>query len=83
MSNTAHPYVPINCSFYDYLEEAATHGQLATIEYREETAVRKIKSRIKTLFIENKVEYMMLENGTSIRLDYLVSFNGKTLPNIC
>lgn len=76
-------YIPINCSFYDYLEEAATLHQIAVIDYYENGELVQIKSRIKTLFIEDKVEFMKLENGQSIRLDNLIKFNGKALPKGC
>lgn len=82
MDNTL-PYIPINCSFYDYLEEAATLRLSSIIEYLEGDQNIKIESRIKTLFIKDKIEFMMLENGQSIRLDHLIKFNGKPLPKSC
>lgn len=78
-----HPYIPINCSFYDYLEEAATLRRTAIINYYQEGKPTEVTSRIKTLFIKDKVEYMLLENEETIRLDALISFNGKPLPNSC
>lgn len=76
-------YIPINCSFYDYLEEAATLKQVAVINYFKNGLSARIESRIKTLFIKDKVEFMELENGQSIRLDNLINFNGKPLPMSC
>jgi Rho-binding antiterminator len=81
--NNNQTYIPINCSFYDYLEEAATLGNVAVIEYMKEGSVESVEDKIQTLFIENKVEYMMLEKGQTIRLDNLISFNGKLLANSC
>ena len=72
-------YKPICCVFYDYIEEAATLKKASTIEYLEDNSVVQVESKIQTLVIKNKVEYMVLENGHSIRLDYLLSFNGKLL----
>ena len=77
------PYIPINCSFYDYLEEAATLGKWSIIEYISQGFVVTIEAKIHTLFVKNKVEFMELENGQSIRLDNLISFDGKTLPMRC
>ncbi len=82
MDNTA-TYVPISCSFYDYLEEAATLQKVSKIEFEKEDKTVIIESIIKTLFIKNKVEYMLLENEESIRLDSMISFNGKPLPKNC
>lgn len=81
--DNAQPYIPISCSFYDYLEEAATLKKVAIIDYFENGIPTKIESWIKTLFIKDKIEFMMLENGQSIRLDHLIRFNGKALPKSC
>jgi len=76
-------YIPINCSFYDYLEEAATLGSLSTIEYLDNTGVVQVESKIQTMVIRDKIEYMVLENRRSIRLDHIISFNGVPLPKNC
>lgn len=81
--DSVQPYIPINCSFYDYLEEAATLKQVSIIEHVENGVTSKVESRIKTLFIKDKVEFMELEDGRPIRLDNLISFNGKPLPKSC
>ncbi len=83
MSESNLPYVPINCSFYDYLEEVATLGRLSAIEYMEDNRSEKLESKIQTLVSRDKIEYMVLENGQSIRLDYLLSINGISLPKSC
>ena len=83
MKHSNSSYIPINCSFYDYLEEAATLGSLSTIGYLDNDRLVQVKSKIKTLVIKDKVEYMVLEDGLLIRLDYLISFNGKVLPKSC
>lgn len=83
MSDMDKPYVPISCSFYDYLEQAATLGTEAEVEFKEGDNAAKVVSRIKTLTIKDKVEYMVLENGQHIRLDFLISFDGKPLPKAC
>lgn len=75
--------MPISCSFYDYLEEAATLGTVSTIEYLDKNLVVEVQSKIKTLLLKDKVEYMVLENNQIIRLDNLLSFNGKLLANSC
>ncbi len=76
-------YIPISCSFYDYLEEAATLKQVANVSFWDEGETKIVEARIKTLFIKNKVEYMLLDNNQEIRLDSLISFNGNKLPKSC
>jgi len=83
MNNESKPYIPISCSFYDYLETAATLKQTASISYKQDNSLLEIESRIKNLFVKDKIEYMELENGQLIRLDLLVTFNGKPLQNRC
>lgn len=83
MNDIIRPYVPINCSFYDFLEEAATLGKLSTIEFLENGCVVQVESIIQTLVIKDKVEYVVLANNQAIRLDLLISFNGLPLPKSC
>lgn len=73
------PYVPISCSFYDYLEEAATIGNQNEIEYLLEDKVVVKQARLKTLVVKDKIEYAILDSGESIRLDRILTFNKKAL----
>ena len=77
-------YIPINCSYYDELEAAATQRRVVTIAYRDEQeAVQEVATRIKDLYARNKEEFMVLENGLEFRLDRLVSIDGKVPPLAC
>jgi len=79
------PYIPINCSYYDELEAFATLRKEVTIIYRtagdQETA--EAKGIIETFRIRDKVEYLLLRDGQEIRLDWLVTVDGKPLPLAC
>lgn len=78
------PYQPISCSFYDELEALATLKQNCTIVYKDTEGQEKtIQSKILNLYTREKVEYMTLENECSIRLDQLISIDGKILKNYC
>jgi len=68
-------YTPISCSFYDYLEEAATLGKPAMITYEHGQQRINILAKVKTIEIKDKVEYLILEDDTSIGLNKLISFN--------
>lgn len=77
-------YVPISCNFYDELEAIAVRQQTSLIQYLNEAGeAQEAIGNIKDLFVENKVEYMLLDNGQRIRLDTLLSVNGKALKNYC
>lgn len=77
-------YVPISCSFYDELEALATLRQAAMIHYTNENGkTTEIEGKIKDFFIREGAEYLLLASGLEIRLDYIVSVNGKIMRNYC
>lgn len=68
-------YKPISCNVYDKLESDAVTGKISRIQYKIEGEVLSIQSKIKTFKIKGGAEYMILENGSEIRLDHIISFN--------
>jgi Rho-binding antiterminator len=78
------PYIPIDCHYYDELEALATLREEAVILYVADSGeTLTVTSLIKDFFIVDKVEYMLLANGVEIRLDTIVSVNGKERPGAC
>ncbi len=76
-------YHPIQCSDYDLLESLATIGTRCSITYAEEGLTRNVQAIIKDLVTENKQEYMLLDNGETLRLDTIISINGRHFSNVC
>ncbi|MTI30871.1 hypothetical protein [Xanthovirga aplysinae] len=76
-------YNPISCNYYDRLEHWATRGEEVNIVFWENGRKQEVMARIKNLFVRAKVEYMLLDNGLELRLDYLVSVEGFELPKAC
>lgn len=77
-------YQPISCNFYDELEALATLRSLCIIEYHDKNANKhKAEGVIKDLYIRDKAEYLLLNTGFEIRLDQLISVNGKELKGYC
>lgn len=77
-------YQPISCNFYDELEALATLRSSCTIIYQDEHANRQeTEGVIKDLYIRDKAEYLLLNTGFEIRLDQLISVNGKELKGYC
>lgn len=77
-------YTPINCHYYDELEAFATLRKNVSIRYYENgTDIQEKTARIVDFQIKEKVEYMILDDQTSIRLDWLESVNGKVPPAAC
>lgn len=73
------PYIPIDCSFYDELELIALRGSEAEIIYLAENNPVRKHGIIRSLESKAGAEYMILTDGTEIRLDNLLSINGKVL----
>jgi Rho-binding antiterminator len=69
-------YVPINCEFHDVLEATAIKRKLAAITFDDIQGDRHTAStRIVDLYSEAGVEFMRLENGSTVRLDHVVSLD--------
>lgn len=81
------PYTPIDCGFYDELLARATLRRPATVVYQSDAAEAVIKivaeDVIEDVYSEGEAEYLRLRGGTVIRLDRLVSVDGKPLPRAC
>ncbi len=77
------PYTPISCSFYDRLEEAATLSKNVLIEYLANNKTEVRKSIITTIRLKDKIEWLVLEDGSEIRLDRILSLDGVELKTHC
>ena len=78
------PYIPISCSYYDELEAIATlRRRVVVVFQRPGEEPQSVEAGIRDFRTENKIEYMLLDNGTEIRLDWLISADGKDVPTAC
>lgn len=74
-------YVPVDCGFHDELESLATLRQECLIFYHNATGeIVERRDRIADVYAANKADYIKLTDGTEIRMDHLVSVNGKLRP---
>lgn len=77
-------YQPISCDYYDELEIVAMRQTIAEVVFENEAGEKTtISTKIKTLQTRNSEEFLILENGDEIRLDKLISMNGKVVKNYC
>ena len=77
-------YQPISCHFYDELELLAIRQKKCSIVYLDETGNQLEKLAIIIDFkIIDAAEFMLLKDGEKIRLDRLVSVDGKVLKGFC
>lgn len=77
-------YQPISCNFYDHLEAIATLRKRIIIRYLDKTGKEtSTLAQIKDLYVKDKVEYMVLDNDDTIRLDHLLAVDGEKLAAYC
>lgn len=75
-------YQPISCSFHDHLEAWATTQADCKIKFRDSRKKDcSVTGKIKDIYTRNGIEFMVIDNGTKIRLDQLIHVNGKHLQN--
>lgn len=73
-----HEYRLVDCGFHDQLEVLATLQQTCEIIYcnaAEETV--EVQGQIMDVYAANKADFLKLKDGTEIRLDRLISVDGK------
>ena len=73
------PYLPIDCNFYDILEATAVKRKTVPIIIIENNIQKTIESKIIDLYAKDSIEYMVMENDKTIRLDQIVSVDGVLL----
>lgn len=72
-------YIPVSCDFHDELEALATLRQVCQVIYRNESdEVIEVCDRIVDVYAAHHADYMRLSNGAEIRLERVISVNGKT-----
>lgn len=73
-------YNPISCEFFDQLNVAMQRKIPSTIVYfKDETLDEKltIKGLVTTMEVIDGIEFLVLNTKEKIRLDLVITFNGK------
>lgn len=74
-------YVPIDCDFYDRLEAAAVQRRSVEVCFQPPgEAEKRILARVMTLETRQREEWLVLDNGQRLRLDWLTRFDGHVRP---
>ena len=75
-------YLPISCDLHSELELYALRQQPVEIRYATaEGDEATVEASIRDLYTRNGEEFLLLPDGSEIRLDQLVSVGGKLLAN--
>ncbi|WP_121626818.1 transcriptional antiterminator Rof [Poseidonibacter antarcticus] len=71
-------YNPISCEFFDQLNVAMQRKIPSTIVYlKDEETKETVKGIVLTMEVKDGIEYMILKSSEKIRLDTVLTFNGK------
>jgi len=74
-------YKPIDCSFHDELEAAATLRRHVLLQYFSDLHELRVESVvIRDLGIRDRAEYAQLSNGEEVRLDRIMRLDEKIAP---
>lgn len=74
-------YHPIDCNYYDELVLLAMRKRNVEIVYQvSNSKITTIQSVIRDIYTKEKEEFLLLESGLPIRLDKLISVDGKAVP---
>ena len=77
-------YQPIDCDYYDEIESWSIAKAVCDIEYTDAVGQAAfVTSRIADVFARDGAEFLRIDTGELIRLDRLLSINGKQLPKAC
>jgi Rho-binding antiterminator len=76
-------YQPINCAYHDLLLHYATRKEEVLLEYAIDNEIYTAKALIKDVFTRNKEEFVLLGDGTQIRLDRIQKLNDTPFQGYC
>lgn len=65
-------YQPVSCDLVDQIEIFATNRQTVRVVVGDESHSFLLKSKIKTWYTKDKVEYLVFQGNVKIRLDKII-----------
>ncbi len=77
-------YRLVDCNFHDELEALATLRQSCKMVYRAvDGEVVEVEDQIVDIYAAHKADFLKLKDGTEIRLDRIITVNGKPIEFTC
>ena len=70
-------YTPISCEFFDQLNVAMQRKIPSTVVYLENDEKKTLKGLIETMSVIDGIEYLIMNKKEQIRLDTVLTFNGR------
>lgn len=76
-------YLPVSCDFHDQLEALATLRQPCRIIYQSPQGLIEVQGLIVDVYAANRADYLRLQDGREIRLDWIQSVDDRPVPSAC
>ncbi|WP_016776574.1 hypothetical protein [Anaerophaga thermohalophila] len=74
-------YLPVDPDFNDIIEELAKNkGELNVFFFLPENTLEQAKGEYKGIYKSEEGEFLTLKNGEQVRLDRIITINGKPGP---
>ncbi len=78
------PYIPVSCQLYDTLESLAVqHHKVVLLCLDPAGRPQQREGQILQIFSRLGAEFLVLDDGTEIRLDQILQVNGKRPSLYC
>lgn len=76
-------YMPIDCNFYDRIEEAIVLRKVVRLEYSINGETISVPAMLADTLTRSGEEFLILPSGEQIRMDRIVSLDGVPAPKSC
>lgn len=76
-------YIPVSCDLVDQIEIKATNKSSVVIQYLNKGKEVVIEGVIKTWITRKHVEYLIMKDGTEIRLDRILLLDNQKFSATC
>lgn len=76
-------YVPIDCNFYDRIEEAIVLRKVVRLEYSVNRETISVLTMLANTLTKEGEEFLILPSGEQIRMDRIISLDGTPVPKSC
>ena len=70
-------YTPISCEFFDQLNVAMKRKIPSTVVYIENKEKKTSKGLVETMSVIDGIEYLILNTKEQIKLNSVLTFNGR------
>jgi Rho-binding antiterminator len=75
-------YIPVACGLYDLIEHAIVRKSMILIQFQTtDGTLSEMNDQPIDLISKNQAEFVILKSGVEIRLDKILTIDGKTFDS--